>query len=71
MGVGGGVTWWYWTTLSVFRVKKPPGIIIGLTDVSERFLNVNKEQKNCTPTLLCKVQLFHYTMGQWVMDSDL
>jgi len=22
MGLGGGVAWWYWTTLSVFRAKK-------------------------------------------------
>jgi len=67
MGQGGGVAWWYWTTISVFRAKKsyinkPPAVKNRTKWVSEQLLNVNQEQK-----MQATAQLFHYhgSMGHW------
>jgi len=40
-GIGGSVTWWYWTTLSVLGANKIVDYDDGTNRVSEQFLNVN------------------------------
>jgi len=68
MGQGGGVAWWYWTTLSVLRAKKSyvkiksPAMIIGLIEWVSSLLMSAKNKK-----LQATAQLFrhHGSMGHW------
>jgi len=68
MGLGGGVAWWYRTTLSVLIAKKsyikikPPAMIIGLIEWVSSFLMSTKNKK-----MQVTAQLFHHngSMGHW------
>jgi len=64
-GIGGGVTWWYWTTFLVLGANKIVDYDDGTNSVSEQFLNVNYKNKNHT-----LLGTYFIIMGQWVTGSD-
>jgi len=78
MGLGGGVAWWYWTTLRSWKQTKlwitikPPTMIKGVIEWVSSFLTSTKLElrtKNCTGHVTHPKMVTHLTHDQWPTDQ--